>query len=64
MTELTRKQWVQLFKEECHDKAKEIDPANEHDWYSLTLGWALAKGMEPKKAQIFAIYIRYETDLG
>lgn len=53
-----------LFKKECHERAKLIDPDDDQDWYSLTLGWAIAKGMHPDKAHEFANHIRYETELG
>jgi len=53
-----------LFKTEVHDKAKEVDPSNEQDWFSITLGWALGKGLSPDRAHEFAIYIRYKTELG
>jgi hypothetical protein len=55
---------VALFKKEVSDRAKKIDPDNDQDWFSLTLGWAVAKGMTPSKAHEFAIHIRYNTDLG
>ena len=41
-----------------------VDPGNEQDWFSLTLGWAIAKGLEPEEAHKFAIHIRYHTALG
>jgi hypothetical protein len=50
------------FKVEVHDKSDEIDP--DQDWFSLTLGWALAKGCSPEDANDFAMQIRYRTDLG
>lgn len=52
------------FKEQVSDRAKEIDPDNEHDWHSLTIGWALAKGYLPDPAYRFATHIRYHTNLG
>lgn len=55
---------IELFKTECHDRADEIDPANEMDWYCLTLGWAIAKGLSPSDAHGFALHIRYKTELG
>ena len=55
---------VKEFEEEIHNRAHEIDPGDLEDWRSLTLGWALAKGLDPEAATRFAIYIRYETDLG
>lgn len=52
------------FKTEVHDKAAYIDPNNDLDWYSLTVGFALAKGATPEEAIEIAVHIRYETDLG
>lgn len=52
------------FEEEVHSKASEVDPSSEQDWYSLTLGWAIAKGLTPEQAHEFANHIRYHTDLG
>ena len=52
------------FKVECHDRAEELDSSNEQDWYSLTLGWAVAKGLNPEEAHEVALYLRYNTDLG
>jgi len=52
-----------LFKEEVSDKAKKIDPNNYEDWYSLTLGWAIAKVIDIKKAHKFARHIRNNTNL-
>lgn len=55
---------IDQFKIECHDRASEIDEANDQDWLSLTLGWAIAKGLSPSDAWDFALHIRYETELG
>jgi len=52
------------FKSEVSDRSKEVDAEDEYDWLSLTVGWALAKGLSPKEAAAFALYIRYETELG
>lgn len=62
---------VAKFKAECHDRSHLIDPSNEEDWKSLTLGWAVANGMDPdpelgdpdNNAHNFARYMRYHTDL-
>lgn len=56
--------YTKMFKTECHDRSKEIDYSQEQDWYSLTLGWAIGKGLEPEEAHDFALHIRYHTDLG
>ena len=55
---------IKQFAVECHDRGSEIDPDNERDWLSLTLGWALAKGLTPSQAHDFALHIRYQTNLG
>jgi len=52
------------FRVTIHDRSAEIDPDNEQDWYSLTLGWALAKGLSIEQSHKFATHIRYHTDLG
>ncbi len=52
------------FKVEVSDKEQAIDPDKELCWRSLTVGWGLAKGMDPHSAAEFASYIRYHTDLG
>jgi hypothetical protein len=54
---------IELFKTECHDRASQVDPDNCLDWFCITLGWAIAKGLSPDDAYDFASYIRYETDL-
>jgi hypothetical protein len=59
--------WTPLiaqFKSEVADRASQVDQYDEHDWRSLTVGWAVAKGLPPEEANDFALYVRYETDLG
>jgi hypothetical protein len=56
---------VVKFKAEISDRSDEIDQEDsELDWYSLTVGWALANGMTPDEAVGLGRYIRYHTDLG
>jgi hypothetical protein len=52
------------FKLEVHDRSNAIDHSNEQDWFSLTLGWAIGKGLSPDEANDFAFHIRYHTKLG
>ena len=52
------------FESEMHLQGKEIDPDDELDWYSLTLGWAIGRGMKIEDAKNFASHIRYHTELG
>lgn len=49
----------QEFKNQVCDRSAEIDPDEGQDWYSLSLGWALAKGLSPDDAHSFAIEVRY-----
>ena len=55
---------VNQFHTEISNRAAEVDPSNEQDWYSISLGWAIAKGLTPELAHEFAIDIRYKTQLG
>jgi hypothetical protein len=55
---------IESFKTEIGDRVNEVDPAREQDWYSLALGWGIAKGLTPDAAHDFARYIRYNTKLG
>jgi len=61
--EMNKEQLTELLKKEVDDKSKEIDPNNEYDWFSLVLGWAIAKNLSINEAIEFSTYIRYETDL-
>ena len=51
------------FAREVIDNKKLIDPYNWEDWYSLALGWAIAKGVSPDEAHNFAKIVRYYTEL-
>jgi hypothetical protein len=64
MDEGIKYQLADLFRVEVHNKASEVDPQIEENWYSLTLGWAIGKGISPEDAHTFATYIRYKTDMG
>lgn len=54
-----RAKLVLAFIDEVSAKRHDIDPTNAHNWYSLTLGWALAKGLTPRDAHEFACYLKY-----
>jgi hypothetical protein len=55
---------LEQFQAEIDDLADEIDPDGEHDWYSMTVGWAIGKGWNPETAHAIARYVRYDTNLG
>jgi hypothetical protein len=65
---------LEKFRTEVHDKASIIDPDNELYWKEITLGWALAQGLDgsvewetdeeaKNNAHNFALYVRYWTDM-
>jgi len=64
MTMKDKVKFKKIFQVEVHDDSNNIDPENELEWYSLTVGWAIGKGIKPKDAHGFASYIRYKTNLG
>ena len=45
---------IALFKKEIFDRSSEIDPSDEQDWFSLGIGWAIAKGLSPDEAWSFS----------
>ena len=51
------------FKEEVCNRGEEIDPAYKMCWHTLTVGWALGKGLDPDSAKSFSTYIEYQTNL-
>lgn len=51
---------VQKFKTEITTRAKEIDPGEEIDWFSMSLGWAIANGLTITEAHQFSIWLRYD----
>jgi hypothetical protein len=55
---------LSLFKSEVDHRTSEVDPDDNQDWFSLTLGWAVAKGLAPQAAHDFATRVRYTTDMG
>lgn len=46
------------------DKAQEIDPTNELDWYALAVGFAVGRGWSASSAHEFARHVRYNSNLG
>jgi hypothetical protein len=55
---------VEQFEREVSNRANLVDPDGEQDWFSLTFGWAIAKGYDIYVAHDFAHHIRYNTELG
>lgn len=59
MTNKVKDNLATIFYKEVTKRAKAIDPLDEQDWYSLSLGWAIAKGLSPANAHEFSLHIRY-----
>jgi hypothetical protein len=55
---------LEAFREEVHNKAEEIDPDNELDWFSFSVGWGLGKSLDPDTAFDLSSHIRYKTVMG
>lgn len=55
---------LRKWKQDVYAQGEDIDPHNELDWFALCVGWALGKGVPIKDAKAFAIYVRYQTDVG
>ncbi len=51
------------FRQEVIYRRNRIDPYHSEDWYSLALGWAIAKGIPPEEAHEFAKIVRYYTEV-
>lgn len=39
-------EWTRL----VYDKAKEVDPNDDHDWFDLAYGFFMGLGFDPSKA--------------
>lgn len=50
---------ITSFKQEACSKAKELDPEKEQDWFSLSLGYFIAKGLTIDQAHDASLMSRY-----
>lgn len=48
------------YQQEIWNREAEIDRYSQEDWSSITLGWAIAKGLKPKEAKKFRDYVTYD----
>lgn len=48
------------FKANICQKWKEVDPGSDRDWYCMSYGWGLGKGLTADQAAAFAVYVRYD----
>lgn len=61
--DLRIKKYKSEFREEVLDRMSRVDPYKSEDWYSIALGWAIAKGIPPEIAHEFSKEVRYYTEL-
>jgi len=50
-----------LYKSKVCDHAAEIDPSNQFDWFSLSLGFFLGHGLTINEAHSLSLWVGYET---
>ena len=55
---MTKDELEELFRKEIVERAEEIDKDHSEDWFSLSLGWAIAKGLTPDQAYEFTLYLK------
>ena len=48
-----------LFKNEVCVRSDQVDPTDDYDWYSLCVGFCIAKGADPDLAAEVATAARY-----
>lgn len=56
---MSEEELLEAFKNEVCEKAKEVDPDSSQDWYSLSIGFFVAKGASPEVAHHLATTARY-----
>lgn len=52
--------YLQKFKVQVCDRAAEVDPSDEYDWFALSLGFFIALGLTLDDANALAIEARYD----
>lgn len=50
------------FRQDCCEHSAEIDPSDEQDWFSLSIGYFIAKGMPIMRAYELALHARYDHE--
>lgn len=56
---LDTKSLLRIFESEVCSQSQSIDEDNDVDFRSLAIGWAVAKGLSPKEARLFAIEVKF-----
>ncbi len=53
------KQTIQAFKKTVCDRSDKVDPYEELDWFALSYGFFIAKGIEIERAHELSSWVRY-----
>jgi len=51
---------VLRFKREVCERRDDVDPDEEQDWFSLSLGFFLALGIDADRAYSLSTWVRYD----
>lgn len=60
---MTRGELSAKFRKEVYDRADDVDPDSVLDWFSLAVGFAIANGVDPDEAQMWASQARYSEHI-
>lgn len=53
---------IAKFRFEVCDRAKDVDPGDERDWYCMSVGYFLAMGCSIDEAYVIANHVRYDCE--
>jgi hypothetical protein len=57
---MTNEEALQSFKRNVCDRAEEVDPDDQYDWFSLSMGYFLAIGCTLNQAHNLSLDARYK----
>ncbi len=57
---------IEEWRDVCETRGHEIDPNDEHDWYSLSIGYLMARliGIPTDRLIDLALHCRYDLEIG
>ncbi len=58
-TDKKHRQAAYAYKKLVCDRAKDVDPSNEYDWFALSLGFLMGYGLTLDEAHDLSLWIRY-----
>lgn len=48
------------FKADVCERSNEVDAEEEQDWFGISLGYFIAKGVKPERAHLMSVHVRYD----